>query len=231
LEDTLAIVTTPLEAPVTTTRILLADDHPILLSGLSALLDCEPDLTVVGAAKDGIEAVRLAKHLHPDIVLMDMNMPKMDGLTALKAIKEQLPLTRVIILTSVDDETVLFKVIQAGGSGYVLKKAAEDELLTAIRAVQAGEAFIRPSVAQMLISEFLTEVAAGEHGETYETLTQREKEVVGLLVRGMTNPQVAKSLVISVRTVETHRAHIMDKLGFRDRSSLVAYALRRGYLS
>lgn len=221
----------PLEAPVTTTRILLADDHQILLSGLSALLAFEADLTVVGEARDGAEAVRLAKQLQPDIVLMDLNMPKMDGLTALKAIKEQRPLTRVIILTSVDDEAILFKVIQAGGSGYVLKKAAEDELLAAIRAVQAGHAFVRPPVAQMLITEFLTEVTAGEHGETYESLTPREKEVLNLLARGMTNPQVAESLVISVRTVETHRAHIMDKLGFRDRSSLVAYALRRGYLS
>ncbi|MBC7541668.1 MAG: response regulator transcription factor, partial [Candidatus Sericytochromatia bacterium] len=185
----------------------------------------------VGEARDGAEAVRLAKQLQPDIVLMDLNMPKMDGLTALKAIKEQRPLTRVIILTSVDDEAILFKVIQAGGSGYVLKKAAEDELLAAIRAVQAGHAFVRPPVAQMLITEFLTEVTAGEHGETYESLTPREKEVLNLLARGMTNPQVAESLVISVRTVETHRAHIMDKLGFRDRSSLVAYALRRGYLS
>jgi two-component system response regulator NreC len=216
---------------VTTIRILLADDHVILLSGLKALLSLEADLDVVGEAHDGAEAVKLAKQVQPDVVLMDMNMPKMDGLTALRAIKEQAPDIKVVMLTSVDDEAVLFKVVQAGGSGYVLKKAAEDELIEAIHTVHAGGAFVRPPVAQMLATEFMEQVEAGELLEQFEKLTSREKEVLALLARGMTNPQIADKLVISVRTVETHRAHIMDKLGFKDRASLVAYALRHGYLS
>jgi two-component system response regulator NreC len=222
---------TPLEARVTTIRILLADDHAILLSGLKALLSLEEDLEVVGEAHDGAEAVKLAKQVEPDVVLMDMNMPKMDGLTALRAIKEQLPATKVVMLTSVDDEAVLFKVVQAGGSGYVLKKAAEDEVIEAIRTAQAGGAFVRPPVAQMLATELMERIEAGESDEQYEKLTVREKEVLALLARGMTNPQIADKLVISVRTVETHRAHIMDKLGFKDRASLVGYALRHGYLA
>jgi two-component system response regulator NreC len=219
------------EAPVTTIRILIADDHAILLSGLKALLGMEEDLEVVGEAHDGAEAVKLAKQLQPDVVVMDMNMPRMDGLTALRAIKEQVPATKVVMLTSVDDEAVLFKVVHAGGSGYVLKKAAEEEVIEAIRTAQAGGAFVRPPVAQMLATEVMERVEAGTADEQYEKLTAREKEVLALLARGMTNPQIADKLVISVRTVETHRAHIMDKLGFRDRASLVGYALRHGYLA
>lgn len=216
---------------MTTIRILLADDHAILLSGLKALLALESDFAVVGEAHDGTEAVKLAKSLTPDVVVMDMNMPKMDGLTALRAVKEQVPQTKVVMLTSVDDEAVLFKVVQAGGSGYVLKKAAEEEIIEAIRTAQAGGAFVRPPVAQMLATDLMERLEAGESDEHYEKLTAREKEVLGLLARGMTNPQIADNLVISVRTVETHRAHIMDKLGFKDRASLVGYALRHGYLA
>jgi two-component system response regulator NreC len=214
-----------------TTRILLADDHAILLSGLKAILSQEPDLEVVGEAKDGYEAVHQAKSLRPDLVLLDIHMPKLDGLQALAAIREQVPDTKVLMLTSMENEEYLFRAIQAGGQGYVLKKAADEELLEAIREVRAGGAFVRPKVAQMLAADVLERVEAGEENQNYEQLTPREKEILAELALGLTNQQIADKLIISVRTVETHRAHIMDKLGFKNRAELVKYALRKGYLA
>lgn len=221
------------EVPVTTdtTTLLLADDHPILVSGLKAILSLEPDLQVVGEAKDGYEAVSLTKQFKPDIVLLDIHMPKMDGLAALKAIREQVPETKVIMLTSMENEEYLFRVIQAGGSGYVLKKAADEELLAAIREVQSGGSFVRPPVAQMLAADYMERVEAGEEHDSFEKLTPREKEVLALVAQGLTNQQIADELIISARTVETHRAHIMDKLGFKNRAELVKYAIRKGYLA
>jgi two-component system response regulator NreC len=216
---------------VNRTTLLLADDHPILLSGLKAILSMEADLQVVGEAHDGHEAVKLAKELKPDMVLLDIHMPKLDGLGALTAIREQVPDTKVLMLTSMENEEYLFRAIQAGAGGYVLKRAADEELLTAIREVQSGGAFVRPPVAQMLAADYMERLGAGEESDTYESLTPREKEVLGLVAQGLTNQQIADELVISARTVETHRAHIMDKLGFKKRSELVKYALRKGYLA
>ena len=221
----------PAEVPVKNTTLFLADDHPIMLSGLKAILSLEPDLQVIGEAHDGYEAVRLVKELKPDMVLMDIHMPKLDGLGALAAIREQLPETKVLMLTSMENEEYLFRAIQAGAGGYVLKRAADEELLTAIREVESGGAFVRPPVARMLAAEYMERVDADEESDTYESLTPREKEVLGLVAQGLTNQQIADELVISARTVETHRAHIMDKLGFKKRSELVKYALRKAYLA
>jgi two-component system response regulator NreC len=212
-------------------RVLISDDHAILRSGLKMLLNAEPDIQVIGEATTGEEALKLAGELQPDLVLMDISMPGMGGIEATAEIKKLYPPMKVLMLTMHENEAYLFRTIKAGGSGYVLKKAAEDELIEAIHTVHAGGAFVRPPVAQMLATEFMEQVEAGELLEQFEKLTSREKEVLALLARGMTNPQIADKLVISVRTVETHRAHIMDKLGFKDRASLVAYALRHGYLS
>jgi two-component system response regulator NreC len=211
------------------TRILLADDHAIMLGGLKAILATEPDLEVVGEAHNGVEAVALAKQLQPDLMICDIQMPRLDGLGALVAVREQVPQMRVIMLTSLDDQETLFKVIQAGGSGYVLKKSAEEELLTAIREVLAGGAFVRPPIQQMLAADTQARVDAGDMPDGYESLTAREKEVLALLARGYTNQQIADEFVLSVRTVETHRAHIMEKLGLRGRAELVKYAMRKGY--
>jgi two-component system response regulator NreC len=218
-------------APATKTRILLADDHAVLLGGLKALLALEPDLSVVGEARNGLEAVSLAKSLRPDLVIMDIQMPKLDGLGALEAIREQLPDAKVLMLTSLDDQATLFKVIQAGGSGYVLKKVAEEEIVGAIRDVLAGGAFVRPALQQMLAVDTLARAEAGDRPTGFESLTPREKEVLALLARGLTNQQIADEFVLSVRTVETHRSHITDKLGFKSRAELVAYAMRKGYLA
>lgn len=220
-----------LELPVKTTRIVLADDHAILLSGLKAILSLEPDLEVVGEARDGLEAIALTKRLKPDLVVLDLHMPKLDGLKALGAIREQAPETRVLVLTSMENEEYLFRVLQAGGAGYVLKRAADEELLAAIREIQTGGAFVRPPIAQMLAADYVERMEAGETPDNYEQLTPREKEVLALVARGLTNAQMAEELIISARTVETHRAHIMDKLGFKNRAELVKYALRKGYLA
>lgn len=224
---------TPMDAvPTKTTRILIADDHAILRSGLRAILGLEPDLEVVGEAKDGIEAIKLTKELNPDLVLLDIHMPRMNGLTALGALREQAPNVKALVLTSMEEEEYMFRVIEAGGAGYVLKRAADEELLAAIREVQAGGAFVRPAIARGLAADYLERVESGaEERDTYEKLTPREKEVLGLIARGNTNQQIADDLVISVRTVETHRAHIMDKLGFKNRAELVKYAIRKGYLA
>ncbi|MDB5101574.1 MAG: response regulator transcription factor [Cyanobacteria bacterium RYN_339] len=211
-------------------RILLADDHSILRMGLKMLIGAAPDLEVVGEAADGEEAVALAQRLVPDVVLMDISMPKLDGIKATKAIKRVLPGTRVLMLTMHEDDEYLFRTIQAGGSGYVLKKAADDEVLDAIRHVAAGGAFLRPAVTTRLMQDYLERVETGEESDSYNRLTDREREILGLIAGGNTNAQIGTLLVISVRTVESHRANIMEKLGLQNRAELVKYALRKGLL-
>lgn len=212
-------------------RVLLADDHPLMRAGVRAALSLEADLEVVGEAGNGQEAIALAKQVKPDVVVLDLHMPRVGGLAALPAIVEQVPEAKVIVLTSEEHESVLFQVLRAGGSGYVLKRAAEEELVSAIHQVAAGKAFVRPPIQDLLAAEFQSQVDAGQAPAAYEKLTPREKEVLSWLARGLTNPQVAEKLDIGARTVETHRAHLMGKLGLQDRAELVAYALAKGYLA
>jgi len=216
-------------------RVLLADDHAVLRAGLRALLNSQPDLEVVGEAADGDEVLRVSERVQPDIVLMDITMPGTDGLEATRRLKRRQPQVRVIVLTMHEDEEFLRQVLAAGGSGYMLKKAAESELLSAIRAVHRGEAFSHPSLTRVLIEGYLRQADA--HGHKQEpvspapgNLTAREVEVLRLIAQGYTNQQIADQLVISVKTVETHKAHIMDKLGRRSRVELVRYALQHGLL-
>jgi two-component system, NarL family, response regulator NreC len=213
-------------------RILLADDHAILRSGLKLLLTNTPNFEVVAEATDGVQAVDLARHLKPDIIIMDISMPKMDGITATAAIKKTLPDIKILVLTMHEDDAYLFRTIQAGGSGYVLKKAADTELVEAIHHVMSGGAFLRPAVTTKLAQDYLERVAQKEPVEQdkYNKLTEREKEVLKLIAEGNTNAQIANILVISVRTVESHLAHVMEKLEIQNRSELVKYAIRKGLL-
>ncbi len=207
-------------------RILLADDHTVLRAGLRALLSAQGDLEVVGEASDGAEAIRLAQALHPDVVVMDIGMPGVNGIDATARIKRDLPGAKVLILSMHDDRGYLRQVLRAGASGYVLKKAADTELLAAIRAAARGEVFLDPSLAKTLVEEVIEPTPSQD--ET--ALSDREREVLRLIAHGHTNQQVADRLCIGVKSVETYKARLMEKLGLKGRAELVRYALQHGLL-
>ena len=209
-------------------RILLADDHPILRSGLKALLNLESDLKVVGEASNGREAVEMARTLKPDVIVMDISMPEMDGLRAAQEIHNlDLP-CRIVMLTVHADEDYLFQTLRLGASGYVLKSSADTELIDAIRTAQRGEVFLYPSAVKKLLGEYLK--GGSEGREERDALTGREREVLKLTAEGYTNNEIAEHLVISPKTVDTYRQRIMEKLNLHHRSELVRYALRKGLL-
>ena len=209
-------------------RVMLADDHAILRSGLRALLNAEPDIEVVGEAADGQEAVALAERLRPDVVVMDIAMPRLDGLQATRQIAARLPQTRVLALTMHAEEQYLLQVLEAGGAGYVLKRSADDELLEAIRIVRRGEVYLYPSAAKMLLEAYRRSDRSGESRE--HALTEREEEVLKLTAEGYSNTEIAGRIYLSPKTVDTYRQRIMEKLGLHHRAELVRYALDRGLL-
>jgi len=208
--------------------ILIVDDHGVLRAGLRALLNAEPDLHVVGEAADGQTGLRLATELNPDLVLMDITMPGMSGIQVTRQLKETLPSTRVLILTLHEDESLLREAIRAGASGYILKQAVEAELISAIRAVGRGELYIHPAMTRALLKD-VSPLLVPEENPT-EPLSPRELEVLRLVAQGHTNRQVAEMLHLSVRTVESHRANLMDKLGLSSPAQLVRYAIEHGFL-
>lgn len=214
-------------------RIMLVDDHIVVRTGLRMLLEGQPNLTVIADAADGDEAIRAAQQCKPDVVLMDLSMPHgKDGLTATAELKKLLPDTNVLILTMHDDEEYLFRSIQAGASGYVLKSAPHEELLTAIESVSSGNAYLYPTATKRLMNEYMERVKHGGDGsDSYETLSDREKEILSWIAKGYSNKEIAENLIISVKTVETHKAHLMEKLGLRTRPDLVKYALKKGLLN
>ena len=206
-------------------RILLVDDHDILRAGLRAILSAEADIEVVGEADDGSEAVTKAESLSPDVVLMDISMPVMDGLEATRRIHQSCPEVKVLVLTIHDNEEYLFQVLEAGGSGYLVKKSAATELISAIRTVYRGEAFLSPMATKMVVGRYLQTMGQEEKKQNYDGLTGREREVLMLIADGYTNQEIAAGhLFISVKTVETHRAHILRKLVLHTRADLVKYA-------
>ena len=212
-------------------RILLADDHAVLRAGLVALLDGEPDIVVAGQAADGAECHTQALVLRPDIILMDINMPKGGGLEALSKIRRELPDTKVLILTMHDDIGYLKRVLSSGGSGYVLKQAASEELLSAIHAVNDGGIFIHPHHAQALAHDSGEADDTGTQGadnhleQRYASLSEREREVFRLLALGHSNGEIAEFTFLSVKTVETYKARLMRKLEIASRAELVHVAL------
>ncbi|THF78043.1 response regulator transcription factor [Cohnella fermenti] len=213
-------------------RILLVDDHAVVRSGLRMLLNAKSGLTVVGDAADGDEAIRLAAELKPDVVLMDLSMPHgKDGLSATAELKKLLPDTNVLVLSMHDDDEYLFRAIHAGASGYVLKSAPHEELLSAIESVSTGSAYLYPTATKRLMNEYMERIKRGDNSDAYESLSEREKEVLAWIARGYSNKDIAENLIISVKTVETHKAHVMEKLGLRTRPDLVKYALKKGLLN
>ena len=213
------------------TRIVLCDDHAVLRSGLRALLAGEPGLEVVGEAGDGAEGVDRVVALRPEVALLDITMPGMNGIEAARAIHRRAPEVKVLMLTMHDDPEYLFQALEAGAAGYVLKRAADADLVAAIRQVVLGEAFLAPAAARALVADYLARRDRGEIAPIVEALTGREEEVLRLLAEGHTNQEVAERLIVSVKTVETHRAHVLGKLGLRKRAELVHYAQTHGLLS
>jgi len=222
---------------VTPIRVVIADDHSVLRAGLKALLEAESDIEVVGEAEDGVDCVGRAVALDPDVILMDINMPNCNGLEALAQIKDLRPATRVLVLTMLDDAQYLRQVLAMGGSGYVLKQAAGDELLMAIRTVQDGGVYLHPHHARALAEREAggsssDPSAAGDHKQLLmQSLSERETEVFRLVALGHSNAEIAESMFLSVRTIETYKARLMKKLSLTTRAELVRYALDAGVLS
>jgi two-component system response regulator NreC len=211
-------------------KLLLADDHAVLRAGLKALLNSQPDMEVIAEAADGEEAVRKSAEFAPDIVIMDISMPVLTGSEATREIKKQNPAVKVLVLTVHEDESYLHRMLRAGASSYVPKKAADTELLAAIRATHQGEHFIHSSMTAGLVSELRHKEMVGVDKQNPDGLSKRENEVLRLLAMGHTNQQIADKLFLSVRTVETYKARLKDKLGLQGRAELVRYAMRRGFL-
>ena len=209
-------------------RILIVDDHGVLRAGLRALLSAEPDLEVVGETGDGGEVFSLASELQPDVILLDISLPGLSGIEITRRLKEVLPAVRVLILTFHEDESLLHEAIKGGAAGYIVKRAAESELIDAIRAVWRGDLYIHPIMTRALFKDLTASPVSNK--TPGESLTPREIEILRLIAQGYTNRQTAEALSISVRTVESHRGNLMDKLNLRSRVGLVRYAKEHGLI-
>jgi NarL family two-component system response regulator LiaR len=211
-----------------TMRILIADDHAVVREGLRALIDTEPGMALVGEAADGVEAVRQARSLQPDVILMDLVMPRKSGIEAIGEIKRENPGVRILVLTSFAEDDKVFPAIKAGALGYLLKDSSAQELLKAIRDVHRGEPCMHPTIAQKLMRELQR---SSDLPPTEEPLTEREAEVLSLVARGLSNQEIGERLFISERTVRTHVSNILDKLHLANRTQATLYALREGLAS
>jgi two-component system, NarL family, response regulator NreC len=209
--------------------ILLADDHPIVLQGMKRLLDAETDLTVVGEAIDGLETVKLVEKLKPSVLVVDMMMPGLNGLEVLRQVKKRSPATFSIVLSMQSADAYVVEALKAGASGYVLKDSGPAELVNAVRQVIQGQRYLSPKLSERLINAYI-ETSTKAVLDPYETLTDREREVLQLASEGLSTPEIARRLSISPRTAELHRARMMNKLGLRNQTDLIRYALKRGIL-
>lgn len=216
-----------MNADAKTISLLLVDDHPVVRKGTRDLLEGETDLRVVGEAESGEEAITKARAMRPDVVLMDVSMPGMNGIEATKRIKAEIPSIGVLVLTSYDDDAYVFALLEAGAAGYILKNATEEELLGAVRAVAAGESALHPSVARKVLERFSNHVAPSP---AEELLSPRELEVLRIAATGRTNKEIARDLEISPRTVQVHLANIFSKLGVGSRTEAVLYGIKRGWI-
>ncbi len=209
-------------------RLLVADDHTLIRQGIVGLLSAQPNMEVIGEVGSGEEAVREAIRTSPDIVLMDIGMPGINGLDATREIKQRAPKVQVLILTMHDREDYLFQALRAGAAGYVLKGADIQDLLSAIRSVYQGGVYLYPTVTKKLLADYLRRVESGEDLAEYDSLTDRERGVLRLIAQGKTLPEIAQHLYLSPHTVQTHRDHIMKKLDLHNKAELIKYAIRKG---
>lgn len=211
-------------------RLLLVDDHAVVRSGLKMLLASESDVEIVGEAGTATQAIEIAGTVLPDVILMDIGLPDLSGIDATREIKKRFPRIAVVALTIHEDEEYFFKMLEAGASGYVPKRAAPEELLRAIRAAASGEVYLYPSLAKLLVTDYLNQDHPAGEKASLDGLTDREREVLTYLAEGSSNEEIAVSLVISPKTVERHRENIMHKLNMHSRVELVRYAIRKGII-
>lgn len=212
-------------------RVLLADDHTIVRQGLRALLDSQEDIEVVGEAEDGRQAFEKTKELIPDIVVIDITMPNLNGIEATRQIKKLNPEIKVLVLTVHDNEEYIHQILQAGASGYLLKESAVTDLVSAINAVKKGGIFLSPAISKVVVKDYIRHAEEGTGDfDSLNILTNREREVLQLIAEGHTNREVAHLLKLSVKTVDVHRSHIMEKLNIHDVTGLVKYSIRKGLI-
>jgi DNA-binding NarL/FixJ family response regulator len=209
-------------------RVLIAEDHTIVRQGLCALLRAEPDIEVIGEASDGLEATEMAQKLTPDVVLMDVAMRNLNGLDATRTIKKLFPSMKVLVLTMYDNEEVIFQILRAGASGYLIKDSAMTDLVSAIRAIHQGDSYLSPAVSKKVIDDYIRRAVQGEKASMEDLLSAREREILQLIAEGNSIPQIASHLCISKKTVEAHKNHIMEKLNIHDKTGLIKYAIRTG---
>jgi two-component system, NarL family, response regulator NreC len=214
-----------------TIRVLIVDDHAIVRAGMKMLLASDPDIEIVGEGETGEDALVLARELSPDVIVMDVTMPRMDGIEATRRIKEEMPDLAVLTVTIHEGPDYFFQMLQAGSSGYVPKRAAPDDLIRAIHVVAEGNVFLEPGIARDLVNDYLERAQEGGERDSLDGLTDREREVLTHIADGETNRQVAEELSISVKTVERHCENIMHKLNLHSRTELVKYALRKNLIS
>jgi len=214
---------------MTRKRVLLVEDHIVVRQGIKALLSEEADLEIVGEADNGREALVLVEKLHPDVVLMDISMPGLNGIEATHQICQRHDDVKVVILSMYASEEYVFQVLRAGAAGYVLKQSDSSEVLTAIRAALAGGSFLSPPISRAVIDDYIHRAEARGQGDDLDPLTSREREVLQLLAEGFSNKEIAEQLSISVKTVESHRSNMMSKLDVSNKTELVKYAIRKGW--
>ncbi|MGA2131270.1 MAG: response regulator transcription factor [Bryobacteraceae bacterium] len=216
---------------MTPVRILLADDHTVMRNGLRLLLERQANLQVVGEASDGRQAVALIEKTNPDVVIMDIAMPNLNGIEATRQIVNQNPRTAVAILSMHSDESYVIRALKAGARAYLLKDSAEADLLAAVRALTEGKSFFSPAISRILVEDYMRQLQSRGAEDTYELLTNREREILQLLAEGRTNKEVANMLNLSLYTVETHRTHILQKLNLHSVPELILYAVRKGIIA
>ena len=212
-------------------RIIIVDDHPFLRTGLRHVLEEHPEFRVVGEAADGWEGVRLAEKEHPDVAILDIGMPNLNGIEAARLILESVPGAAIVMLSVHSDEAYVLRALKSGARAYLLKQSAESDLISAVKAVTQGKSFFSPAVSQMLLDDYMRELRDRDVEDTYELLTGREREILQMVAEGKSNKEIANLLHLSVYTVETHRSNMMEKLNLHSVPELILYAVRKGVIS